>query len=317
MIGHLLDIVLAVSVLAAAVAAVFAPRRMAASMTFLVLGLLLAFVWARLLAPDIALAEAAIASGVTGALLVGAVTEHPGRPHPARPHRGGYRMLGALGTLMGLGAASALSVAFVSALRDGASGPRLGSTVLDTVPQSPVSHPVTAVLLDFRAYDTLLEVAVLTAAAVGALALQRTGRLDAVRLSADTRPVLAALIRVIVPLILVIAAWLLVAGSTRTGGAFQAGAMVTGALLLLYVGGYVDLNASARWALPGVLFGLTVFLLTAAGTLAFANGWLVMDKPWGGPVILALETALAASIGVALSALFLAGFADRAPEQRL
>jgi multisubunit Na+/H+ antiporter MnhB subunit len=312
MTGQLLDILLAVSVLAAAVAAVFAPRRMAASMAFLVLGLLLAFVWARLLAPDIALAEAVIASGVTGALLVGTVTEHPGTSR-----RGGNRSLAVLETLVGLAAAAVLAVAFVSALRDGASVLRLGATVVDTVPQSPVSHPVTAVLLDFRAYDTLLEVAVLTAAAVAALALHRAGRLDTVRLSTDTRPVLAAMIRVVVPLALVIAAWLLVAGSTRTGGAFQAGAMVTGALLLLYVGGYADLTTSARWALPGVLFGLAVFLLTAAGTLAFADGWLVMDEPWGGPVILALETALAASIGVALSALFLAGFADRGTEQLL
>jgi len=40
---------------------------------FIVFGLLLALAWARLGAPDIALAEAAIGAGLTGALLLDAV----------------------------------------------------------------------------------------------------------------------------------------------------------------------------------------------------------------------------------------------------
>lgn len=40
---------------------------------FIVLGLLMALAWVRLAAPDIALAEAAIGAGLTGALLLDAV----------------------------------------------------------------------------------------------------------------------------------------------------------------------------------------------------------------------------------------------------
>jgi energy-converting hydrogenase B subunit D len=40
---------------------------------FIVFGLLMALAWARLGAPDIALAEAAIGAGLTGALLLDAV----------------------------------------------------------------------------------------------------------------------------------------------------------------------------------------------------------------------------------------------------
>jgi energy-converting hydrogenase B subunit D len=40
---------------------------------FIVFGLLMALAWARLAAPDIALAEAAIGAGLTGALLLDAV----------------------------------------------------------------------------------------------------------------------------------------------------------------------------------------------------------------------------------------------------
>lgn len=40
---------------------------------FIVFGLLMALAWARLAAPDIALAEAAIGAGLTGALLLDAI----------------------------------------------------------------------------------------------------------------------------------------------------------------------------------------------------------------------------------------------------
>ncbi|MGF1548168.1 MAG: Na(+)/H(+) antiporter subunit B [Thiotrichales bacterium] len=44
-----------------------------AAVLFIVFGLLMALAWARLDAPDIALAEAAIGAGLTGALLLDAV----------------------------------------------------------------------------------------------------------------------------------------------------------------------------------------------------------------------------------------------------
>ena len=48
---------------------------------------------------------------------------------------------------------------------------RLADDVLANLQVSGVSNPVTAVLLNFRAYDTLLELAVLLAAVLGILAL--------------------------------------------------------------------------------------------------------------------------------------------------
>jgi energy-converting hydrogenase B subunit D len=51
------------------------PQMFRAVVLFITLGLLLALSWARLDAPDIALAEAAIGAGLTGALLLDAVGE--------------------------------------------------------------------------------------------------------------------------------------------------------------------------------------------------------------------------------------------------
>lgn len=49
----------------------------------------------------------------------------------------------------------------------GHGGTRLAELALERVPESGVSNPVTAVLLNFRSYDTLLELAVLLAAILG------------------------------------------------------------------------------------------------------------------------------------------------------
>ncbi len=65
-----LDILLAVTLLWSAWRTLVMPRLDRAVVLFIVFGLLLALVWARVVAPDIALAEAAIGAGLTGALLL-------------------------------------------------------------------------------------------------------------------------------------------------------------------------------------------------------------------------------------------------------
>ena len=66
------DVGLAVLVLGLAVWTIAARDTFAAVVGFVAYGLLLALVWVRLAAPDVALTEAAIGSGVTGGLLLGA-----------------------------------------------------------------------------------------------------------------------------------------------------------------------------------------------------------------------------------------------------
>jgi energy-converting hydrogenase B subunit D len=64
------DIVLIVTVVVCAWAALTTPDLLRAIVLFIAFGLLLALVWVRLQAPDVALAEAAVGSGLTGALLL-------------------------------------------------------------------------------------------------------------------------------------------------------------------------------------------------------------------------------------------------------
>jgi uncharacterized MnhB-related membrane protein len=67
------DLLLAGALLWSAWRALATPDPGRAVVLFIVFGLLMALAWARLAAPDIALAEAAIGAGLTGALLLDAL----------------------------------------------------------------------------------------------------------------------------------------------------------------------------------------------------------------------------------------------------
>ncbi|WP_374672677.1 Na(+)/H(+) antiporter subunit B [Acidovorax temperans] len=66
------DLLLALSLLWSAGRTLTTPRLDRAIVLFMVFGLLMSLAWARLAAPDIGLAEAAIGAGLTGALLLDA-----------------------------------------------------------------------------------------------------------------------------------------------------------------------------------------------------------------------------------------------------
>lgn len=72
-VALLFDLLLATALLWSGWRALAAPTLQRAVVLFIVFGLLMTLAWARLAAPDIALAEAAIGAGLTGALLLDAL----------------------------------------------------------------------------------------------------------------------------------------------------------------------------------------------------------------------------------------------------
>ncbi|MDP2367107.1 Na(+)/H(+) antiporter subunit B [Rhodoferax sp.] len=73
MAGWLLDALLAAMLIWVAWRTLASSDLFKAAVLFIVFGLLMALAWARLAAPDLALAEAAIGAGLSGALLLDAV----------------------------------------------------------------------------------------------------------------------------------------------------------------------------------------------------------------------------------------------------
>jgi multisubunit Na+/H+ antiporter MnhB subunit len=175
--------------------------------------------------------------------------------------------------------------------------------------QSGVEHPVTAVLLNFRGYDTLLEIAVLLLALLGMLAVAGGQTEPHVRTepAQPVRPdsVLQALARLAVPLMILAAGYLLWAGAHQPGGAFQAGAVLAAAAVLLNLAGLLP-----AWSTPGRLLrlglagGFLLFLAVAAGLLVEAE-LLRYPPEHAGNLILLIEAGLTMSIGLILAGLFL------------
>lgn len=86
--------------------------------------------------------------------------------------------------------------------------------------QSGVKHPVTAVLLNFRGYDTPLEASVLLLAVIAMLAVSASREAAREPFAGSPDAVLRTLASVAVPVMLLARAYLLWAGAFRPGGAF-------------------------------------------------------------------------------------------------
>ena len=209
---------------------------------------------------------------------------------------------------VGLGAA-AFAVLLISALIEplpGGVDPRVA--VAAQLSASGVEHPVTAVLLNFRGYDTLLEIAVLLLALIVILASGLDAASDRSRAFGS---ILQTLARLAAPLMIVVAVYLLWAGAFRPGGAFQAGAVLAAGAVLLHLTGLLPSwrapTLTLRW---GLTAGFLIFLAIAVGLLA--QGALLRYPPaQAGMWILLIEAGLTLSLGLILAGLFL--FLSRDP----
>ena len=175
---------------------------------------------------------------------------------------------------------------------------------------SGVQNPVTAVLLNFRGYDTLLEMAVLLVALLGVWSL---GAAEVHR-RVDPEPVLSLLVGGLAPLMILMAGYLLWVGANAPGGAFQAGSVLAAAGILLLLSSKRFPVRLMGWPLRVVLLlGLGAFTAVGMTLLFVSGGFLHYPSGLAGAVILFIEAAATLSIGVTLAALFLGGRPQAGP----
>ena len=177
----------------------------------------------------------------------------------------------------------------------------LAAAVGGALADSGVSHPVTAVLLNFRAYDTLLEVAVLLVAPLVAAALPQPLAVAA-EAERERDPLLQALTAIAVPVALLLAIYLLLIGATRSGGAFHAAAVVAGALVLMRLGA---ISRPQPWLTPMrqqqlLVLGLALFVAVGWLCLLMEGYFLGYPAGWAGGLILLIESGLTLSLALAL-----------------
>ncbi len=289
----LFDGTLGLLLVALALGALHGRNLYASVLLFVAFGMVMAVIWARLGAADLALAEAAIGAGLTGVLLFAALARQPGPTElpDITPTR---QRLAAVTVVLPL---FFMLVQGLAPLAAGA--PVLPAEIDRVLSRTGVSHPVTAVLLNLRAWDTLLELAVLLLALLGARQLGPR-RLDL----AEPWPLLRAWARVLAPLLVLAAGYILWRGASAPGGAFQAGALLAAGVVLLRLSGVLP---RLRWSFAPlrllVLGGLLVFLGVALATAWLGEGWLNYPDDSAKLIILLIEAVATLSIAASLSLL--------------
>jgi multisubunit Na+/H+ antiporter MnhB subunit len=305
-----LEIVLAAVVLSVAIWTVAVRETFAAVAAFVAYGLLLALVWVRLGAPDVALTEAAIGSGLTGALLVGAAARLRAGEGPVAVERPGA-ILRLLATVLSASVAASLA-ASVLFLPDPA--PTLAPAAAENAAATGLGNPVTNVLMAFRAMDTMLEKIVLLLALVGVWSLAPDpfwGGRPGPRHYADPHGALAFLARLMPPVGIVVGIYMLWVGADHPGGAFQGGTILAAMWLLVMMAGLGDAPpVNRRWLRLLLLAGPAIFLIVGLGGLVLGDAFLAYPVAHAKPLIVGIEFAMTLTIAVTLG-LLVAGPPER------
>lgn len=307
----LLNAGLAILILGLALWTIAARDSFAAAIGFIAYGLLLTLVWVQLHGIDVALTEAAIGGGLTGALLIGAAARLRPAEAAARAERPGVLTRG-LAALVSGAVAVALAVC-VLALPDPA--PTLAPEVAAKLAVTEVGNPITAVLVAFRAMDTLLEAIVLLFALIGvwSLADDRVwGGHPGPRQHADPDGILAYMARVLPPIGIVAGVYLFWVGADAPGGKFQGATILAAMWLLVLKAGLADTPpVSRRWLRAGLVAGPLVFIAIGFAGVATAGAFLAYPDGWSKFLILTIEWALLPSLALTLG-LIVAGAPERA-----
>jgi multisubunit Na+/H+ antiporter MnhB subunit len=301
------NLLLAALVISVAVLSIMTRDSFTSVVAYVAYGLLLALVWVRIAAPDVALTEAAIGSGVTGGLLLSG-TARLLRTAPAgayeRPGPALRALAAALCVLVAMGLAGVVLLLPEPA-------PTLAPAAAASLSATGLGNPVAAVLVVYRAVDTLLESVVLVLALLGVWSLAPDGLWGGrpgLTSYVESDSALTLLARFLTPIGIVIGLHIFWVGSQAPGGEFQASAILAAMWILAIMAGLVDAPAVTRtWLRMLLVFGPIVFMGIGFVGFAIAGGFLAYPPNAAKLLILCIEIALMLSIAVMLGLLVVGG----------
>jgi multisubunit Na+/H+ antiporter MnhB subunit len=301
-----LEIGLAALIVGVAAWTIAARDTFAAVVGFVVYGMLIALGWLALHAPDVAFAEAAIGSGLTGVLFIGAASRlaaaeaQSAAEQPSIPVR-------VVAALLAVAVAAGLAAA-VLALPEPA--PTLAPAATEAIAATGLGNAVSATLLAYRATDTLLEKVVLLLGLVGLWSLAPDGLWGGrpgPQYRVDPDGVLAFLARVLPPVGIVVGVYLVWFGADQPGGAFPGATIVAAMWLLVMMAGLADAPATGLSRLRLLLVAGPIFFLAVGfAGIWLAGAFLAYPAGYAKAIIVAVEVPLVLSVAATL-ALLLAG----------
>lgn len=283
--------------------AVRARDAFAAVVAFVAYGLLLTIAWLLLRGIDVALTEGAIGGGLTGALLILAAARLRPTESAASLERPGAATR-AFAALLAVAVTFALGAA-VLLLPEPA--PTLAPQAMAAIGPVGVGNPITAVLLAYRALDTLLEAIVLVFALIGVWSLApdagwgaRPGSVH----RADPQGVLAYIARTLPPIGVIVGLYVFWAGADAPGGKFQGATIVAAMWLLVTMAGLADLPpTSRRWLRAAIVAGPLVFIAIGFAGAWTAGAFLAYPEGLAKPLIIVIELALMPTLVLVLALL--------------
>jgi len=291
-------------VLAAATATVvFQHRRFVAVVAAGAVGLVASLTFLGFSAPDLAMTQISVDAVATVLLLMGlALLPQFGRPESAdwRKWRDGALALAGGGGIAWL--------AWLVLTRDASS---ISWFFLEqSVPKGGGTNMVNVILVDFRGYDTFGEIVVLGIAGVGVLALLDGLRARRPGADAEGRPwsfageplMLRMVARLVLPLALVVTAYIFWRGHGLPGGGFIAGLITAVALVLQYMAhgqswaeGVLHAGGGTRYT-RWIGTGLAIAGLTGVGAMLLGHPFLTSAH--GNPVLPVLGEAPLATAAI-------------------
>jgi multisubunit Na+/H+ antiporter MnhB subunit len=281
-----------------------------ATVGYIAYGLLLTIAWVQLRGVDVALTESAIGGGLTGLLLVRASARL--RASEARA-RAEVTTL-PLRLLAGAAAACVAGALAIAVLTLPEPAPTLAPEALEHMETTGVGNPITAVLMAYRAMDTMLEAIVLLLGLIGVWSLapdRAWGGRPGPRHLADPNGILAYIARVLPPIGIIVGMYIFWVGADHPGGKFQGATILAAMWLLVIMAGLTDAPPISRaWLRIGLVAGPLVFIAIGLAGAVTAGAFLAYPNGYAKPLIVIIELALMPSLALVL-ALMLAGAPQR------
>ncbi|MEN3034283.1 MAG: hydrogenase subunit MbhD domain-containing protein [Aquificaceae bacterium] len=275
------DVFLSALLVILALLSLFVKNPQLSVIAFGLFGSVLAIIWLRLLAPDVALVELLLGAGVLSALMM----------RLSSIKRAFSESFETVRILKATSVSLIFLLWMIFPTLDAPQIQRIKPLVFENLKISGVESPLTAVLLNFRGYDTLLEVLVITIAVIGVLDLNY--KQPEILLKNQFERSLAS---IITPFAVFFSFYITYLGFSSVGGAFQGGVLLAGAFILMSM---VEKKPKKIGITAGII-GLAVFTLVFLLTSPYGKGFLYLRGEVASYIIMLIELGILISTGALL-----------------
>jgi multisubunit Na+/H+ antiporter MnhB subunit len=279
---------------------------------YITFGMFMALAWLRLSTLDIALVEAAVGAGVMGILLIEAVTYFKSKKvyeldRDLYLHtdiydiikKGDHTFRKKVFYLLFCVALIFTSYFTITGNKDIS----LAQHLIDNkLYEAGVDSKITAVLLNFRGYDTLLETTVMMIALIGGYLLSKIEECEHLPVE-NINPIFANYVQILFPPGFVFAIYIFYVGEYGSGGAFQSASIMCGIFVLLFFANRFNSYYHIIFVICSVI-GLIIFIIIGVVPMVFEGVFMKFVYDFAKVSIITIEFFLMISIASIMISFF-------------